>query len=120
MRWDDILNVLIELERKNSGVKGAILVSAEGLPIASAFFQSADETKIAAMTTALLSLAEMSVIEMGKGEFDQIYIKGSDGYLLVMRAGPDAVLTISTTKDIRLGLIFLDCKRTCEKIQKLI
>jgi len=37
-----------------------------------------------------------------------------------MQAGPNAVLTVSTTKDVRLGLIFLDCKRTCEKIAKLI
>ncbi|MEJ2251933.1 MAG: hypothetical protein P8Y97_20020 [Candidatus Lokiarchaeota archaeon] len=47
-------------------------------------------------------------------------VKGSDGYLLVLAAGPNAVLTVSTTKDVRLGLIFLDCKRTCEKIAELI
>ncbi len=101
-------------------VKAAAIVSAEGLPIASALPQGVDETRIAAMTAALLSLAERSVIEMEKGEFDQLYVKGSDGYLLVLQAGPNAVLTVSTTKDVRLGLIFLDCKRTCEKIAKLI
>ncbi|GAH17894.1 unnamed protein product [marine sediment metagenome] len=57
---------------------------------------------------------------MGKGDFDQLYIKGSEGYLLVMQAGSNAVLTVSTTKDVRLGLILLDCRRTCEKIAQLI
>ncbi len=51
---------------------------------------------------------------------DQLYIKGSEGYLLVMQAGPNAVLTVSTSKDVRLGLILLDCRRTCEKIAQLI
>ncbi len=114
---DDILKKLLAAIPE---VKAAAIVSAEGLPIASALPQGVDETRIAAMTAALLSLAERSVIEMEKGEFDQLYVKGSDGYLLVLQAGPNAVLTVSTTKDVRLGLIFLDCKRTCEKIAKLI
>ena len=114
---DEILKKLLSAIPE---VKAAAIVSAEGLPIASALPQGVDETRIAAMTAALLSLAERSVIEMEKGEFDQLYVKGSDGYLLVLQAGPNAVLTVSTTKDVRLGLIFLDCKRTCEKIARLI
>ncbi|MFX1307790.1 MAG: roadblock/LC7 domain-containing protein [Promethearchaeota archaeon] len=97
-------------------VNAAAIVSTEGLPIASVLPYRIDETRIAAMTAALLSLAKRSVIEMEKGGFDQLYVKGSDGYLLVLQAGPNAVLTVSTTKYAKLGLIFLDCKRICEKI----
>jgi predicted regulator of Ras-like GTPase activity (Roadblock/LC7/MglB family) len=117
---DNLDEILKKLLAAIPEVKAAAIVSAEGLPIASALPQGVDETRIAAMTAALLSLAERSVIEMEKGEFDQLYVKGSDGYLLVLQAGPNAVLTVSTTKDVRLGLIFLDCKRTCEKIAELI
>lgn len=114
---DDILKKLLSAIPE---VKAAAIVSAEGLPIASALPQGVDETRIAAMTAALLSLSERAVIEMDKGEFEQLYVKGNEGYLLVLQAGPNAVLTVSTTKDVRLGLIFLDCKRTTEKIAKLI
>ncbi len=114
---DDILKRLLGAIPE---VKSAAIVSAEGLPIASALPQGIDETRIAAMTAALLSLSERAIIEMAKGDFDQLYIKGSAGYLLVMQAGANAVLTVSTTKEVRLGLILLDCKRTCEKIAQLI
>ncbi len=114
---DDILKRLLGAIPE---VKSAAIVSAEGLPIASALPQGIDETRIAAMTAALLSLSERAIIEMAKGDFDQLYIKGSAGYLLVMQAGPNAVLTVSTTKEVRLGLILLDCRRTCEKIAQLI
>ena len=114
---DDILKRLLGAIPE---VKSAAIVSAEGLPIASALPQGVDETRIAAMTAALLSLSERAIIEMAKGDFDQLYIKGSNGYLLVMQAGPNAVLTVSTTKEVRLGLILLDCRRTCEKIAQLI
>jgi predicted regulator of Ras-like GTPase activity (Roadblock/LC7/MglB family) len=114
---DDILKRLLGAIPE---VKSAAIVSAEGLPIASALPQGIDETRIAAMTAALLSLSERAIIEMAKGDFDQLYIKGSNGYLLVMQAGANAVLTVSTTKEVRLGLILLDCRRTCEKIAQLI
>ena len=83
--------------------KAAAIVSAEGLPIASALPQGVDETRIAAMTAALLSLSEKAITEMGLGDFDQLYVKGSSGYLLTMKAGPNAVLIISTTSELRLG-----------------
>ncbi|MFX1493162.1 MAG: roadblock/LC7 domain-containing protein [Promethearchaeota archaeon] len=114
---DDLLKKLLAAIPE---VKAAAIVSAEGLPIASALPRDVDETRIAAMTAALLSLSERAIIEMNKGDFDQLYIKGSDGYLLILQAGPNAVLTVSADKDVRLGLILLDCRRTCEKIAQLI
>jgi predicted regulator of Ras-like GTPase activity (Roadblock/LC7/MglB family) len=114
---DDLLKKLLGAIPE---VKSAAIVSAEGLPIASALPQGVDETRIAAMTAALLSLSERAIIEMGKGDFDQLYVKGSEGYLLILQAGPNAVLTVSTTAEVRLGLILLDCRRTCDKIAQLI
>jgi predicted regulator of Ras-like GTPase activity (Roadblock/LC7/MglB family) len=114
---DDLLKKLLGAIPE---VKAAAIVSAEGLPIASALPQGVDETRIAAMTAALLSLSERAIIEMNKGDFDQLYVKGSSGYLLILQAGPNAVLTVSTSQDVRLGLILLDCRRTCEKIAQLI
>lgn len=101
-------------------VDAVVIVSKEGLPIASALPQAIDESKIAAISASLISLGEKSITEMEKGKLENMYIKGSEGYILMRPAGPKAILTVSTTKDARLGLIFLDCKRTCEKIAKLI
>ena len=101
-------------------VTAAAIVSVEGLPISSAVSQDVDETRIAAMTAAILSLAERAIHEMNKGDFENILVKGTEGYLLVLQTGRNAVLTVSTTSDIRLGLILLDAKRTCDRIAKLI
>lgn len=114
---DDILKKLLASIPE---VKSAAVVSVEGLPIASVLPQGVDETRIAAMTAAILSLGERAAMEMNKGDLEQIYVRGSNGYLLVLEAGKNAVLTVSTTRDVRLGLIFLDCKRTCQKIAELI
>ena len=90
-------------------MKAAAIVSKAGLPIASALPQGIDETRIAAMTAALHSLAEHAIIAFKKGEYDQLTIKGSSGYLLVHRVNSIAVLIVSTTtEDVRLKPIFLD------------
>ena len=100
---DDLLKKLLAAIPE---VKAAAIVSAEGLPIASALPRDVDEIKIAAMTAALYSMAKRAITEMKKGDFDQLYIRGSDGYLLVLQAGPNAILMISADKDARLRLFF--------------
>lgn len=114
---DDILkNLLASIPE----VKTASIVSVEGLPIASALPRNIDETRVAAMTAAMLSLGERAAQELEKGDLEQVFVRGTNGYMLVMAAGPNAVLTVGTTRDVKLGLIFLDCKRACERIARLV
>ena len=117
---ENLDNILVELIATIPEVKAATIVSTEGEIYASALPQDVDETTVAVMTAALLSLAESAISLIKRGEFEQLYVKGSDGFLLVLPAGPNAVLAVATTRDVRLGLIFLDCIRTTEKIAKLI
>ena len=103
------------------GVEAVAIVLFEGIPIVSALPQGVDETRIAATNATLLTLSERAIIEeMKKGNFDWTCIKGSEGNLLIMQAGPNAILIVSTRNDARLGLILLDCRRICERIAQLI
>jgi len=117
---ENLDNILEELISTIPEVRAASLVSVEGEVLATGLPIDIDESAVAVMIAALLSLAESAINLIKHGEFEQLHIKGKDGYLLVLPAGPKAVFAISTTKDVRLGLIFLDCQRTCEKIAKLI
>lgn len=96
---DELLDKLLSAKL---GVGAAVLVSREGLPIASAISRGTDETRIASITSALFSLGRMSVIEMKNGNFDQICIKckGSDGYIVVVPVGDYVIMLLTTTKQI--------------------
>jgi small GTP-binding protein len=96
-------DLLIKLLRANPAIKFAVIVSAEGLPIASALPQGVYETRIAAMTATLLSLSKKAIVEMKKGNFDQLYIKGSEGYFLVMQINSDTILAVFISKNARFG-----------------
>lgn len=93
------------------GINGVAIVTTEGLPIISVLPRDIDEIRIAAMTAVLLSLAEIASTEMEKGVFEQLYIKGKEGYLIILQVGPNVILILSTTINVKLGLVFLEIKR---------
>ncbi|MHA1914170.1 MAG: roadblock/LC7 domain-containing protein [Promethearchaeota archaeon] len=101
-------------------IKAAAIVSTKGVPIASALPQGINETTTATLMASLISLAERAVIEVKTGEFEQLYVKGKEGYLLVLPAGPNAVLAFSVSSDVELELVFVDAKRTSNEIAGLI
>jgi hypothetical protein len=51
---------------------------------------------------------------------NQVYIKGNDGYVILMSVGEDAVLTVLARKEAKLGLVFLDMRRTVEDLAALL
>ena len=119
-RGDTLEGVLNELQGSIPEIEACAIVSVEGLPIVSALPPDVDEAKVAAMTAAMLTLGEKAAIELGKGTLEQVNVKGVDGWLLVVSAGLNACLTVSTTANAKLGLIFLDMKRAADKIAAMI
>ncbi|MFX0007224.1 MAG: roadblock/LC7 domain-containing protein [Promethearchaeota archaeon] len=111
--------VLKKLLESNREITLAIITSIEGLPILSILPREYNETTLSAMVATLLSLAERTVVDMEIGIFNQIYIKGNDGYLLIFDAEL-AALAVSTTEKAKLGLIFLECERASHEISKIM
>ena len=102
------------------GVKAAQLTADTGQPLASILPSTADDMRLAAMTAALCSLSERAIGEMGLGDFEQSYIQAKKGYLLILHAGEDQVLTVSTTKDIKLAPILYKHYKNLEEEEELV
>ena len=115
-----LLRILKELRTTVASIEAVAIVSVEGLPITSDLPGDIDETRIAAMTAAMLSLGERAAIELGKGELERIFVEGKEGHVIASGAGENAVLTVSTTQSAKLGLIFLEMKRAVEKISEIL
>lgn len=111
---------LKEFQATVSDVEASAVVSTDGLVMASALPKDVEEDRVAAMSAAMLSLGERTSKELMKGSLEQVFVKGQNGYVLLMGAGEEAVLTALARKDAKLGLVFLDMKRTAEKISKEI
>ena len=97
-------------------VEAWVVSSYEGLTVFSAPPQGPYEDIVAAISASLYAISEKCLTELGLGEFDQAYIKGSEGYILSLQAGPNYILTASISIEARLGLIFMDIIRLRNKI----
>ena len=119
-RTEQLVDRLRDLQASSPDIEGSAIVSVDGLSIASALTQNIEEDRVSAMSAAMLSLGERIASELGRGVLDQVYIKGKQGYVILMAVGEQAVLTVMAREQAKLGLIFLDMRRAVDDLTKLI
>lgn len=119
-RTQQLEQLLKNFVASTAEVQGAALVSLDGLPLYTALPAGTDENRVAAMAAALLALGERTLRELQRGSLEQVYVKGSEGYIIVLRAGGDAVLEVITSNQAKLGLILLEAGRCAQEAAKLV
>ena len=117
---EELTTLLKNLEAATPDVEASAVVSVDGLMIASALPQDVEEDRVAAMSAAMLSLGERTARELARGGLSEVYVKGENGYVVLMASGENAVLTALARKEAKLGLVFLDMKRTAEEVAALV
>ncbi len=115
-RYEKVLQELIE----SSGLEGAVLVSADGLPISAVLKPGIEEDRVAAMSAAILSLGERVTEELHKGTLEQITIKGEEGYIVLTGIGQDAVLTVLASNAAKLGLLLMEIKKAQKELAEVM
>jgi predicted regulator of Ras-like GTPase activity (Roadblock/LC7/MglB family) len=111
---------LRDLQASSPDVEASAVVSVDGLTMASALPQEVEEDRVAAMSAAMLSLGERIAGELGRGNLDQVYIRGKGGFVILMSIGSEAVLTVLARQQAKLGLLFLDMRRATEDLLALL
>jgi len=119
-RTEEMVKLLKELQMTTPDIEASAIVSVDGLIIASALPADVEEDRVSAMSAAMLSLGERIASELHRGTLDQVFVRGEDGYVLLMSVGEEAVLTALARKNAKLGLVFLDMKRTAADLQRLL
>ena len=120
MRADMFTSILSELNGSSADIEASAIVSTDGLMMAALLPSGMDEDRVGAMSAALLSLGDRTARELARGSLEQVLIKGGKGYILMTHAGEDAVLTVLTKPQAKLGLILLDVRRAAEAVAKVI
>ena len=119
-RTDEMVKLLKELQMTTPDIEASAVVSVDGLIIASALPADVEEDRVSAMSAAMLSLGERIASELHRGTLDQVFVRGEEGYVLLMSVGQEAVLTALARKNAKLGLVFLDMKRTAAELLRLL
>jgi predicted regulator of Ras-like GTPase activity (Roadblock/LC7/MglB family) len=119
-RTELMVERLRDLQGTTPEIEASAVVSVDGLIMASSLPAGVEEDRVSAMSAAMLSLGERIASELGRGGLDQVYVKGESGYVILMSIGEEAVLTTLCRQNARLGLIFLDMRRSADDLTKLV
>jgi predicted regulator of Ras-like GTPase activity (Roadblock/LC7/MglB family) len=111
---------LKDLQISSPDIEASAIVSVDGLTMASSLPADVEEDRVSAMSAAMLSLGERIASELGRGNLDQVYIRGEGGFVILMSVGEEAVLTVLARSQAKLGLLFLDMKRAAGELAKIV
>ena len=117
---EQMVSRLQQMQATSNDIEASAIVSVNGLIIASALPNEIEEDRISAMSAAMLSLGERISTEMGRGNLEQVYIKGREGYVILTSIGNEAVLTALARQNSKLGLIFLEMRRAAEDLEQVV
>src|SRR5207237_1060435 len=97
-------------------LKGVLLASNEGLPIAHSLSNGSDPNRVAAMAAAASGLGRRISDSMGVGNLGEISVRGEDGWLFIYAVGAKAVLAIMAPQTANAGLIHLEARGAAKEI----
>jgi len=116
----ELREVLNSIRDEVPGIRALAVISYDGFVIESFMPSSVDEDLMAAMGSSVLSIAERMGLDLRLGNFELGIVAGSDGYLLLTRAGREAILMVLVNKEVKLGVALYSVKRAAVKVAKAL
>lgn len=101
-------------------IEASAAISGDGFIIASVLGDAVNAERFGAMCASLLALADRAAQEIKLGNLKQVVLVGETGSMLLVQAGPNAVLVVSARAALNLGRLFIDAAKTAEKVRSLI
>ena len=119
VKHDALKNHLESLRNSIPELRGVLLASNEGLPVAHSLSNGTDPNRVAAMAAAASGLGRRISESMATGVLSEVSIRGDDGVLFVYSAGAKAVLAVMGPMGSNAGLIHLEARGIAKEIGDL-
>lgn len=100
-------------------LRGVLLSSNEGLPVAHSLSNGTDPNRVAAMAAAASNLGRRISESLAAGQLAEVTVRSDDGALFVYSAGPKAVLAVMGPMGSNAGLIHLEAREAAKQIADL-
>ena len=116
---EELKNELENLHAAIPDLKGVLLASTEGLPIAHLLTEGGDPHHMAAYATAASQLGRKITTNLAGGELGEVSVRGGDGSLFVYAVGSKAILAVLTPNEANAGLVHLEARHAAQQISQL-
>jgi hypothetical protein len=114
-----VLTELANLRARLPELSGSVLATADGMVVAHDA-HGIEPDSLAALAAAHLALARRFAHAVNHGELRESVVECAGGYITSYTAGPDALLTVVTTRQANLAMVHLEARRSVQRIVALI
>ncbi|MFI1731995.1 roadblock/LC7 domain-containing protein [Streptomyces acidicola] len=115
----EVLDELRRLRARVPQLTGALAASVDGLVLAQDT-PGVEPEGVAALTTAVLGVAVRMTDATGRGDFRELLVRGTQGYVATYAAGSSAVLTLLAEDRVNVGRLHLEGRRAGTRIGELV
>ena len=117
---DRIYQVLDQFENSMTSVEATALFDSDGLVLASRLTGEVDDQRIGAMAAALLAISSRSGQELARGKIKRVLVEGEYGSMVLMSVSEDVILVGLVGTQVKLGILFYECKRCISQLQNIM
>lgn len=114
-----ILDEFRRLRARVPQLTGALAAGVDGLVLAHDT-PGVEPDGLAALTAAALGVAMRVTDATGRGDFRELLVRGTDGYVATYAAGRTAVLTLLASDGVNVGRLHLEGRRAGARIGELV
>jgi len=103
-----------------TNVRGAVLATYDGLPLASALPKALEESRAAAMAAAVFAIGDRIGTELQRGQMQHVTLASDRGYSILTRCGHESLFFVLASSDVKQGILLLEIRRIVTQLTGLL
>ncbi len=119
-RTEQINGILQTLKSDMSDVVASVLVSVDGLVLASQLPPDISQENIGGVVATLLQLTQRAANELRQGGMEQVIIQSEEGFSFIVGASESTFLVVLSRKGSTLGLLMANAKNAAHDIAEIM
>lgn len=121
MTKQERLNAILQNFRNSlPEVRGALIATVDGLPIAQVVDGNTDANRVAAMAATALGLGKRINDTLASGELTELSVSGLNGQVFIYAAGRKGVLAVVTPSQMNLGLLNMEARDAAQDVASVL
>ena len=101
-------------------LRGAMIATVDGLPIAQLFTDNTDGNRVAAMAATALGLGKRINDTLGTGDLSEMSVAGLDGQVYIYAAGRKGVLAVVAPSGMNVGLLNMEARDAASRVTQVL
>lgn len=112
--------VLSNLRSALPELRGALITTVDGLPMAHSFTDGLAVERVAAMAATAVGLGKRIADTLGAGTFSETSVSGPDGQVFLYASGARSVLAVVAPAGVNLGLLHMEARESAQAVSAIL